>query len=205
VLREEEENEAPMEAEEQGAEDPAVDEHGLEVHSYTSNVLVVVPPRGYAETTLRYARSALYNIHVGTRSVSTEADELIEGMFQDEFLVDGPLEAESMEPYSGVLFVGGEGAAELAESPDALRLAREAAEAGKLIAAWGDAVLVPIRAGIVAKRKLTGAPGLRDAARSAGARWSGTQVQRDGALVTAVDDAAGFRFARVLAEVVGIE
>ena len=48
--------------------DAELDENGLVVHQYTAMVLVCVPSKGYAETTLRYARSALYNVHVGTWS-----------------------------------------------------------------------------------------------------------------------------------------
>ena len=88
----------------------AVDEHGLQIQRYVSMVLVVVPPRDYAETTLRYARSALYNVHLGTRSVSTDDQSLIKGVLQDEFQVDGPIAGETMEAYSGLILVGGPGA-----------------------------------------------------------------------------------------------
>ena len=37
-------------------------------------VLVVVPPSEFGDESLRYARSSLSNVHVGTRSVSTRAD-----------------------------------------------------------------------------------------------------------------------------------
>jgi len=56
-----------------------VDEYGLVVHKYTSTVLVVVPPSGYAETTLRYARSSLFNVHVGTRVVSSQDGAVLRG------------------------------------------------------------------------------------------------------------------------------
>ena len=71
---------------------------------------------------------------------------MIKGRHQDEFLVDGPLAGESMDAYSGVIFVGGEGALELATNADALRLAREAAAQDKLIGAWGHSVAILARA-----------------------------------------------------------
>lgn len=191
-------------AENETADDSEVDEHGLKIHKHVSTVLVVVPERDYAETTLRYARSALYNVHVGTRSVSTADEDLIHGELQDEFQVDGRLRGETMEPYSGVLFCGGEGALDLANDPDALRLAREAAEAGKLLAAWGHATAILAAAGVVKGRKVTGDPSTGDAVRGAGGKFTSVQVQAEGNLVTALDDAAGFRFGRALIEVVGI-
>ncbi len=53
-----------------------VDADGLVVQKYRSLVLVVVPPADYGEQALRYARSSLYNVHVGTRSVSTQMSDL---------------------------------------------------------------------------------------------------------------------------------
>jgi len=181
------------------------DELGLTIQTYLSTVLVVVPPVDYAETTLRYARSALYNVKVGTRSVSTATEDLIHGMFQDEFQVDGPIAGERMEDYSGVIFVGGRGAKQLEENSECLRLAREAHAAGKLIAGWGDSVGVLAKAGVVRGRRVTGSERLRGELRAAGAKFTGRQIEIDGNLVTAVDDSAGFRFGKALAQIVSIE
>ncbi len=180
------------------------DEYGRAIHRYESMVLVVVPSAAYAEETLRYARSCLYNVRVGTRCVARESDELIHGRLQDEFLADEPLSQARMADYAGVLFVGGEGARELADDPDALRLAREAHADGKLIGAWGEAVAVLARADVVKRRKVTGSPALAEELRRAGAKYTGSQVQRDGNVVTALDDAAGMRFGKALVAFVAI-
>ena len=189
------------EAQDDGAE---LDEHGLVIHKYVSTVLVVVPSKDYAETTLRYARSSLFNVHVGTYSVSTVDDGLIHGTLQDEFQVDGPIQDARMEDFSGVLFCGGPGALEMAEHPEAQRLAREAMAQDKLVGAWGHSVAVLARADVVRKRKLTGDPSQRAALEKAGAVYTGTQNQRDGKLVTAYDDAAGLRFGKALVQLIQI-
>jgi putative intracellular protease/amidase len=181
-----------------------LDEDGLVIQKYLSTVLVVVPASGYDETTLRYARSALYNVHVGTRSVSRESEENIWGRLQDEFLVDGPLEGTTMDEYSGVLFVDGDGCEEMANDPVVVQLAREAAADDKLLGAWGRSVLILAKAGVVKGKKLTGEASVKDEARRAGAKWTGVEWQRDGNFVTARDDAAGLRFGKALAQVVGI-
>jgi len=181
-----------------------VDEHGLVVHKYTSMVLVVVPPSGYAETTLRYARSSLFNVHVGTRVVSSQDGAVLRGELQDEFQVDGSLAQETMEPYSGLILCGGSGAAWLAEQADVLRLVREASEQDKLVGAWGLAVLALARAGVIRRKRLTGERALRAELEAAGARYTGTQVERDAKLVTGLDDASGFRFGKALVQVVRI-
>ncbi len=187
-----------------GAGEPEKDADGLVVQKYTSTVLVVVPAHDYGEQTLRHARSSLHNVHVGTWSVSTNGQDLIKGRLQDEFMVDGPIEEARMEAYSGVLFVGGEGALELARNEHALRLAREALAADKMIGAWGHATAILAGAGVVKGRKVTGDPAVRDLVVKAGGRFTGRQLERDGDLVTAADEAVGIRFGKTLAQIVGI-
>lgn len=196
--------EAAEPAENAEAADPNVNEYGVPVMRYHSTVLVVVPPEKYAEETLRYARSCLYNVKVGTRTVSNVEDDLIHGRLQDEFQVDGALAGETLGAYSGVVFVGGEGARALRDDATALSLAREAVESDKLVAAWGDAVGVLAKAGVLAKKRVTGPSELAGELKAAGARYTGNQVERDGNLVTGFDDAAGLRFGKLLVEIVGI-
>lgn len=187
-----------------GGGEPEKDADGLVVQKYTSLVLVVVPPHDYDEQTLRHTRSSLYNVHVGTFSVSTLSDDLIKGRLQDEFMTDGDLAEARLDGYSGVVFVGGEGALELAGNADAQRLAREAVAAGKMIGAWGHATAILARAGILRGRRVTGEPEVRDEAERSGAKWTGRQLERDGTLVTASDEAVGMRFGKTLAQIVGI-
>jgi putative intracellular protease/amidase len=193
------ETEAPEEK-----QDEEFDEDGLKVQKYRSMVLIVVPEHDYGEEALRYARSNLFNVHVGSRMVSTQDQELIKGRFQDEFIPDGLLSAERMDDYSGVVFVGGEGALELANNPDALRLAREAAEGDKLIGAWAQSVAILANAGVVKGKKVTGSPDVREAVQRAGGKFTGRQLEVCGKLVTAGDSAVGMRFGRALAEIVRI-
>jgi protease I len=109
-----------------------------------------------------------------------------------------------MEPYSCVLFVVGDGALDIAEDPDSHRLAREASSARKMIGAWGHATAILARAGILKGRKVTGAPEVEKMVRGAGGRFTGRQLERDGDLVTAADEAVGIRFGKTLAQIVGI-
>ncbi len=180
------------------------DADGLVIQKYTSKVLVVVPPSDYGEQTLRHARSSLYNVHVGTYSVSTNAEDLIKGRLQDEFMTDGDLATAHMDDFSGVVFVGGEGAAQLFDNADAQRIAREAHAQGKMIGAWGHAVGILAKAGILKGKRVTGAPEIADVLRQNGAKYSGRQLERDGDLVTAADEAVGIRFGKTLAQIVGI-
>jgi len=185
-------------------QDAELDEDGIVIQKHRSCVLVVVPPEEFGDESLRYARSSLHNVHVGTRVVSTTYDREVKGRLQDEFLVDGTLAEASMDGYSGVVFAGGEGAAALADDPDAVRLAVEAARGGKLIGAWGQALAILARAGVVKGARVTGDPSVRDAVKRAGGKFTGRQLEKSGNVVTSRDDAVGMRFGKALAEIVGI-
>jgi 4-methyl-5(b-hydroxyethyl)-thiazole monophosphate biosynthesis len=186
------------------APDSELDADGLVVQKYRSMVLVVVPTQDFGDECLRYARSSLYNVHVGTRVVSVQSEALLRGRLQDEFLAEGTLAEEDAAIYSGVIFAGGEGALELAKNEDALRLARGAARAGKLIGAWGHAVAVLAAAGLLKGRRVTAHPSIREALRHSGAKVSTRQVEVDDHLVTGIDESAGMRFGKALATIVGI-
>jgi protease I len=181
-----------------------LDDDGLVVQKYDSLVLVVLPPEDFGDQILRYARSSLYNIHVGTWSVSTVTDEMIKGRLQDEFMVDGPLAGCKMDDYSGILLAGSDGSNPLAADAAVLQLVREAHAAGKLIAGWGNALDVMVKAGVVKGAKVTGSEDLAASTKSAGGKFTGRQIQVSGHIITAADESAGMRFGQALAEEVRI-
>ncbi|MCH2102896.1 MAG: DJ-1/PfpI family protein [Planctomycetes bacterium] len=184
--------------------DKPLDDDGVEIIDYLSTVLVVLPPEGFDEQVMRCARSSLAVLHIATRSVSSEFDEMVSGRLQDEFLVEGVLADESMEGYSGLVIVGGEGAKTLWTDADAIRLAKEAAAQGKMIGAWGDAVGVLASAGVVSGVKVTGSSDCHVALKKAGAKLSTRQVVSSGMIVTGLDGTVGMRFGKALAQVVTV-
>ena len=181
-----------------------LDEDGLVIQKYDSIVLVIVPPEDFGDQILRYARSSLYNIHVGTWSVTGAEDGQVKGRLQDEFLVDGPLAEAKMEAYSGILIAGCEGTHPYANDAATLSLVRAADGAGKLIGTWGNGLAVLANAGVVKGRKVTGRADLKDITRGAGAKYSGREIEASGHLVTARDEGSGMRFGQALVDVVRI-
>ena len=187
------------------AEEPEKDENGLVVQNYEAMVLVVLPEEGFGEQTLRYARSCLFNVHVGTRMTSTDDSKMVNGALQDELQPDLKLDGNvRLDEYAGVIFAGGPGARSLETNGDAQRLAKEAASAGKLVAAWGESVAVLAAAGILKGKKVTGHPTLEKTLRAVGGKYTGNQVETHGTFVTAQDESAGLRFGRALVQVVAI-
>ena len=182
--------------------EPEMDEDGLVIQRHQSRVLVVLPSEGAGEQILRYARSSLHAIHVGTTTVAPSS--IITGRLQDEFTVDGALADARIDDYAGILVAGCEGEHPLARDEDVLGLVRHAAQEGKLIAAWGNGLSVLAEAGVLKGLKVTG-DGAQDVARAAGAKYTGRQVESGrGNTVTALDESAGMRFGQALAKAVGI-
>jgi protease I len=129
---------------------------------------------------------------------------MVRGRLQDEFLVEGVLAGESMDGYTGVVFVGGEGAKALCSDEDAIRLAKEAKAAGKMIAAWGEAVGVLASASVVKGVKVTSLPELAEDLKKAGAKVGTRQVESSGVIVTGYDSTVGMRFGKELAQIVSV-
>jgi len=184
--------------------DKRVDDDGVEVIEYLSTVLVVFPADQFDEQVMRCVRSSLAVVHIATRSVSTEFDEMVRGRLQDEFLVEGVLDGESMDDYSALVIVGGEGAKALWADADVIRLAQEASAQGKVIGAWGEAVGVLASAGVVSGVKVTGTADCREALKRAGAKVSTRQLVSSGNFVTGLDETVGMRFGKKLAEIVSV-
>jgi putative intracellular protease/amidase len=184
-------------------EKPAVelDEDGIVIHRYQHTVLVVVPPDGFGEQGVCFARSCLGNMRIATRVASSRYDEVLKGRLQEFFLADAPLDQLRASDYSGILIASGD-SDELAEDDRVVRLVREMAAAGKLVAAVGNGLEVLIRAGILKGKRVTGAKKCEQAAKRAGAKYTGRQVESSANVVTALDECAGIRFGRALVDTI---
>ncbi len=182
--------------------EPETDDDGLVIQRHLSSVLVVLPSEGVGDQILRYARSSLHAVNVGTKTIAPSS--IITGRLQDEFTVDGELDQASLDAFSGILVAGCEGEHPLVQDEDTLRLVRHAAGEGKLVAAWGNGVSVLAKAGVLKGLKVTG-EGAQAAVREAGAKFTGRQIEVAGkSTVTALDESAGMRFGQALASAVGI-
>ena len=190
-----------MAAKQKDKPEPVLDEDGIVVHEYAHTVLVIVPPDGFGEQGVCFARAQLQSIRVATRVASSRYDDVLRGRLQDFFLADEPLDQVDTSRYSGVLIASGEGT-ELAEDERVLRIVRELSAAEKLVASIGNGLDVLIRAGVVKGHRVTGDPALEQAAKKAGAKYTGRQVEASGHVVTALSEASGLRFGRSLIDVV---
>jgi putative intracellular protease/amidase len=181
--------------------EPVLDEDGITVLEFAHTVLVIVPPDGFGEQGVCFARAQLQSLRIATRVASSRYDEVLKGRLQDFFLADEPLDQVDAARYSGVLIASGEGST-LAEDERVLRIVRDVNAAGKLVASIGNGLDVLLRAGVCKGKRVTGSPELEESARKAGAKYTGRQVETSGNVVTALNESAGLRFGRGLLDVV---
>lgn len=81
--------------------------------------------------------------------------------------------------YDGLICAGGWMPDKLRRDPDVLRLTREFADSGKLVAAICHGGWIPISAGVYRGVKVTGSPGIRDDLVNAGALFEDRSVVVD--------------------------
>lgn len=83
------------------------------------------------------------------------------------------------EPYDGLICAGGWMPDKLRRDPEVLRITREFAAAGKLVAAICHGGWIPISAGVYRGVRVTGSPGIRDDLVNAGAIFEDAAVVVD--------------------------
>ena len=146
--------------------------------------LVVIAPNRFEETELEGTLTALrqhdYEVHVG----STRAGECV-GKRGQKWVADVALKDVKADDYGRVAFIGGTGAADLANDGNAVRVAREFYDKNKVVGAICHGPMVLAASGILQNKHATAWMG--DAANAPGKFLTehGADVRRDEKIVVA--------------------
>jgi len=105
--------------------------------------------------------------------------------------------------FAGLLIPGGFMPDKLRRDPDVLRLTREFAAAGKLVAFICHGGWIPISARILRGRRATGSLGIKDDLENAGAIWVDEPVVVDGNLISSRTPRDLAAFARAMVDFLG--
>ena len=100
--------------------------------------------------------------------------------------------------YDAVIFVGGSGASEYWDNPTAHKIANDASNAKKIVGAICIAPVTLAKAGLLANKKATTFSSTVNDIKSAGAKYTGADVERDGNVITASGPAAAQKFGETL-------
>ena len=114
------------------------------------------------------------------------------------------LDEVSPRDYEAIVFVGGEGSSDYFHNQEALNLAREGFEAGKVIGAICIAPSILANAGILQGKKATSFSSQRENLESHGAIYTGIAVEVDGKIVTADGPIAAQAFGEKIVELLAI-
>jgi len=168
--------------------------------TFSVKALVIIAKDGYQDIEYAGTRKGLdsagYSVTVASTAVGTCRGKL--GGTEEATM---SLKDVNVADYDVVAFVGGPGAAPLADDPQAQRIAREALEQGKRIGAICIAPTILAKAGVLKGRKATtwDSGGVQAALlKQCGADYTGAPVTVDGNIVTANGPAAAEEFGRRL-------
>jgi protease I len=151
------------------------------IHRLDGSRVLFVLYRSYWPPELDIPRATLEDLGVTALVASLESG-VVKGQQDGQVVADFRLADVHGGDYDAVIYVGGGGYEH--EEPEGQRVAREAAEAGKIVAAICVAPLCLARAGVLEGRRATVALGSQ-LLEEMGAIYTSTAVERDGQFITA--------------------
>ena len=133
------------------------------------------------------------------QDIGTEDGTTLPGKHGDEIETDGAAWDLSAGDLDLLVIAGGYGSDKLSLDEGLLRLVRDLDAQGKPIAFICHGGWVPVSAGIVEGRRMTGNPSIEDDVRNAGGEWEDSDAVVDGNLVSSrkPDDLPAFMRATI--------
>ncbi len=138
------------------------------------------------------------NVTVASSSLK-EATGMLDGTCKPDMLVKDI----KPEEFDAVVFVGGTGATEYWDDPEAHALAKAAAQNGKLVCAICVAPVTLANAGLLDGKKATVWRSSREKIKAKGAMYTGADVEIDGKLITAEGPKSATKFGQAIVRALG--
>ncbi len=164
-----------------------------------AQVLMVIAPERFRDEELFDTQAELAQAGHQTVVASTRTGPC-PGSRGGQVLAELTLPQAQCADYAAVVFVGGGGSKLLFHNADAWRIAREMAQAGKVVAAICLAPVILAQAGVLAGRQATVAGTEAATIERQGAQYVGPGVTVDGNLVTANGPKSSRQFGRSIAQ-----
>lgn len=161
-------------------------------------VLLIVAQDGYKDKEYLDIKAALTDNDVKV-STASQTKEKAKGVDGGEVDPDFALADVKLDGFDGIVFIGGEGAADYFTDKDALRLAKKAAAADKLVAAICIAPTILANAGLLKKIRATAFASEKKALEKAGAKFTGASIETQGKIITANGPDAAEEFGEKIA------
>ena len=130
--------------------------------------------------------------------VASSSKKESKGMLGQKVKPDILLGEVKVDDYAGVVFIGGSGAQECWNNPQAHQLVRQAYQKKKVLGAICIAPVTLANAGILKGKKVTCWPSVAKLLKKKGALYSGKLVEKDGNIITATGPSAARPFGQQL-------
>lgn len=166
-----------------------------------STALIVIAQQGFQDQEYAGTRKGLEDAGYVITVASTQAG-LCTGKFGGKEQASLALKDVDVSTFEKIAFIGGPGAAALADNEEAKRIARDAVSQGKILGAICIAPTILARAGVLkGKRATVWDSGGEQVSllEEEGAVYTGEDVTVDGKIVTGNGPAAAEEFGKVLA------
>lgn len=154
---------------------------------------MVIAPKDFRDEEFLEPKRIFEEAKAEVTVASKEVSEAL-GKLGATVKVDKDLGEISVDDYDALVFVGGPGSAVYFTDPEALKLAKEAHEAGKVIGAICIAPSILANAEILKGKQATAFPSEESNLRAKGAIYTGEPVTRDGKIITANGPQAAAKF-----------
>jgi protease I len=169
-------------------------------------VLFVIAPSDFRDEELFNSREAVENAGFKTYIASTSMNEAV-GMLGGRVKPDMLASQVNLSQYDAVVFIGGQGVEtnKLPENTTVVKLAKDASNSGKVVAAICIAPRILAAAGIVKGKKVTSFSDndTISSLKRAGAIYTARSVERDGNLITADGPSSASEFGEEIVNVLG--
>jgi protease I len=160
---------------------------------------LLVPQNGFNDEEFSETNRVLNAAGIQTILVSNGPGPVtgVKGLVAQASVALGQLNIDGVD---AIVLIGGPGASTYASSLAAMALVRDASSKNKIVAAISTAPVILASAQLVSGKKVTAAETEREVLVRAGAVFTGSDVERDGSLITASGPAASARFGQAIAE-----
>ena len=160
-------------------------------------VLLVVAPEYYNETEYDTTKKILEGANLNIITGSTKIGKL-KGMDNGTTESSIDIKDANASDYSGIVFIGGEGALMFSNDKNAQRIVEDSVSQNKILGAICVAPVTLAKAGALKGKRATVLPPLQTQITSEGANYTGRAVEEDGYIVTGNGPAASEEFAQTL-------
>lgn len=161
--------------------------------SAMKKVIMIIAQDGFRDEEIALPKEILERAGVVVKVASTTMNTA-KGMQGAKINPDILVSGVNVRDFDALVFIGGIGASQYWDDPNAHKLAQDALSAGRVVAAICIAPVTLAKAGLLNGKRATVWPSEAEQLKAAGAKYTGRPVEKDGNIITASGPSSAFEF-----------